>query len=425
MSSKSVGLGVLLAATIALLVAWSLVVPIFEAPDEPAHWTYARYLHDYHRLPDTSVLAQANYPPLYYLLIAPLAVPSDLPSRAGADTGATGLSIMQFPPRFYRNADGDLLRYWPIRLARFGSVAMSLLTVWWCYLAGWEATGRRETGILAGGFVAFLPQFTFRGMNVADDVLVTALAALVTYLLIRLLCRGFTWAVGIGAALVVAAAILSKISALFLFGPLALALLVAPGVPWRARPRRLLVLGASAALLAPWMLRNLALYGDPLAAGAVNAAIADRVVRHELLSRYIVVELPLHTAKSFIGNFGWQSLGLPWWLYGIYCGGLLLAALGLLHLLRRDPAARPLALFLLLIPALNLIVLLYLNLNYVAWQGRYLFPALPALGLLLALGLESLPRWSGRFVLPVVAGLGLLNALILGFIITPAYWPAP
>lgn len=303
-------------AAAALLIVWSFVVPIFEAPDEPAHWTYARYLHDYQRLPDTNVVAQANYPPLYYLLIAPLAAPTVLPERA-----SDGAGDMQFPPRFYRNTDGDFMRYWPIRLARLASVAISLFGVWWCYLAGREMTGRRETGLLTAGLVAFLPQFTFRGMNVADDVLVTALAALATYLLLRLFRRGFTWPIGIVASLVVAAATLAKISALYFFAPLALALLVAPGTPWRVRPRRLFVLGAGVALLAPWMIRNIALYGDPLAAAAVSGAIADQAVRHALFSRYMFVDLPLHAAKSFIGNFGWQSLGLPWWLYGVYCVG--------------------------------------------------------------------------------------------------------
>ncbi len=37
--------------TFALLVIWSFIVPIFESPDEPAHWQYVRHLHDAHELP--------------------------------------------------------------------------------------------------------------------------------------------------------------------------------------------------------------------------------------------------------------------------------------------------------------------------------------------------------------------------------------
>ncbi len=92
--------------------------------------------------------------------------------------------------------------------------------------------------------------------------------------------------------------------------------------------------------------------------------------------------------------------------------------------LRSTPAARPRVLYLSLVLVLNLLVVV-INFSYVAWQGRYLFPALPALGVLLALGVEGLPRWSGRYTLLTVAGLGVANALLLGFVVTPAYWPAP
>jgi hypothetical protein len=34
----------LLVATAVLLAVWSLAIPVFEAPDEPAHWQYARFL---------------------------------------------------------------------------------------------------------------------------------------------------------------------------------------------------------------------------------------------------------------------------------------------------------------------------------------------------------------------------------------------
>ena len=34
-----------------LLVAWSLAVPVFEGPDEPAHWQYARYFRDHGQPP--------------------------------------------------------------------------------------------------------------------------------------------------------------------------------------------------------------------------------------------------------------------------------------------------------------------------------------------------------------------------------------
>ncbi len=66
-----------------------------------------------------------------------------------------------------------------------------------------------------------------------------------------------------------------------------------------------------------------------------------------------------------------------------------------------------------------------MNRSYITWQGRYLFPSLAAIGLLLALGVEGLPRWSARLAPPIVVSLALLNALILALVVAPAHWPAP
>ena len=72
----------LLAVSALLLTVWAFVVPIFEGPDEPDHWTYARYIHDFHRLPlyGPGHLGECGQPPLYYALIAPLARKTELPS---------------------------------------------------------------------------------------------------------------------------------------------------------------------------------------------------------------------------------------------------------------------------------------------------------------------------------------------------------
>ena len=73
----------LLTAAFLLCAAWSLVVPINEAPDEPAHWQYARFLHDRWTLPHYAPgFEEANSPPLAYVLFAPFAVEDASPDMA-------------------------------------------------------------------------------------------------------------------------------------------------------------------------------------------------------------------------------------------------------------------------------------------------------------------------------------------------------
>jgi hypothetical protein len=73
----------LLTAAFLLVAAWSLVAPINEAPDEPAHWQYARFLHDRWTLPHYAPgFDKANSPSLAYALFEPFAVEDASPDMA-------------------------------------------------------------------------------------------------------------------------------------------------------------------------------------------------------------------------------------------------------------------------------------------------------------------------------------------------------
>src|SRR5437870_1987682 len=119
-------LGWLLASSALLLSLWSFAVPVFEAPDEPVHWQYAQYLHEQKKLPFYEArFVEANQPPLYYLLVAPFAAPSAIPSSA-ARLDAAGRLMPDFPPRFYRHTKGDVKRYWPLRISRLVTCMVSV-----------------------------------------------------------------------------------------------------------------------------------------------------------------------------------------------------------------------------------------------------------------------------------------------------------
>jgi len=63
----------ILLAYITLGAGYSISVPIFEAPDEPGHFYYIKYLAEERRLPVQSfqysenVVKEGHQPPLYYL----------------------------------------------------------------------------------------------------------------------------------------------------------------------------------------------------------------------------------------------------------------------------------------------------------------------------------------------------------------------
>ncbi len=407
----------LLAVSVTLLCIWAFAVPVYEAPDEPHHWRYANYLHDTWQLPPyTPELAEANSPPLYYILTAPFAADTAEPKPiVNSDLQSPR------PPRFFDETARDWARYWSIRWPRMVSVFISALTVLFCYLAGVEATGSPATGVLVGGLVALLPQFTFRGMNVSNDSLVTMTCAVTTYACVRLVKRGFTWRMGVLAAIAVAAAFLSKTNAIFLPAPVGLAILATPGT-WKVRLLRLSLLGISLVVAAPWLIRNQLLYGDPLASRVMLTVVSNIAEIKPLTSPYFYTTFPSSLLRSFVGVFGWMNLFLPAWLYTVFAVLAVAAVLGLIWLAVQHHLNSRLAITLLAFPLLSLAVTVYINLSFSQPQGRYLFPALPAIALLAGTGLEGLPYWRPRATYCLLMLLLLINLCIVVSIIIPAYW---
>jgi len=415
----------MLVAAAALMVAWSFALPVFEGPDEPAHWRYANYLNQNHALPlDTPSLPEAASPPLYYLLIAPLAVDTNLPP-IGYVGEEEGRRYFLFPPRMYQNTSGDLGRYWPFRSARLASALISIFTIWFCTLAGREASGSMGTGMLVGGLVAFWPMFTFRSMNVSNDALMTMLSALALYLIVRLIKRGFAWEIGIFAALAVAGAFLSKISAVVLSVPLLLAV-ISEKAPWRAKLLRAGALGAiMLVIVAPWLIRNQLLYGDPLARTVILKVATEvgLLHKHSLSSAYFRQIFPLLLIKSFIGYFGWLTLPLPLSVYLVYSLALVSAGVCWIGGVWQRRINFRLSAILSSAIVLNLMVIVYLNFTQAQPQGRLLLPAFPAMALLFGLGLESRRSWSEYCTRLTLVGLAVTNVIMLVFLVIPAYWP--
>lgn len=413
----------MLLASAALMVGWSFAVPVFEAPDEPAHWRYANYLNQIHSLPiEGESFPEAASPPLYYLLIAPLATHVEFPP-IGFVGQEYGNRYLLFPPRLYQNDSDDFRRFWLFRTARLVSVLISVLTIWLCALAGMEASGRPSTGLLAGGLLAFWPMFTFRAMNVSNDSLMTLLAALALYLIVRMIKRGFTWGIGISTALAIAGAFLCKINAIVLPCALMLALF-SEKVPWRAKLLRAGVLGAiMLAIVSPWLLRNQHLYGELLAQNTMFTMGGVHVIKHALGWEYFRFYFPFHFITSFIGCFGWMNVFLPGLVYLVYLLALFSAgACWFAGVLRRRIDFR-LSAILFSAVMLNFLAVIHTNLSMTQPQGRYMFPTLPALAVLLALGLESRPSWSALSTRLTVGGLAVTNLIILVLLVIPAYWP--
>lgn len=476
-SASGVRIALLLAAFLGLALCYSAVVPLGEGPDEPGHAAYVFFLAREGRLPvqradphQSDVAGEGHQPPLAYALAAPLVAwlppeqrQIDLPGNPRFTwAGGAELNAVAHGSREHWPWRGAVLAW---HLARLVSVGLGAATVVWTYLAARALDQRFALGAgrlvperaqpptahraspvpwVAAALVAFNPQFLFVSALITNDALLAALGAALLWLVARGSRGGRRSAHAMALGALLGLALLTKQSALLL-APVAL--LGVWGREQRAdgggqgadRRRRailsrcLIVLGTAALICGWWYARNWRLYGDPLGLAVFRAEFATQPFEPGRPAAWRDALAQLH--DSFWARFGWMNVAAPAWATALFAVIELAGLLGLLAQARawwrgggRWPA--PVWLALAGLPALALawVVAFALTAGLVAWQGRLLFPALPAVAVLLARGLAW---WGGggqrahRAGLLVVVPCALLSVALwmpLG-VIRPAYPP--
>lgn len=443
----------LLLALFALLATISsVVVPPFETPDEIWHFAFIQQLATGGGLPvsgpQTEALwrQQGTQTPGYYLAAAALTFwidQRDFPELyarknpyAAIGGGADLLN------RAY------LLHYleegWPWRgsilalhIARFFSVFLSVVTLWASFQALRLLVPER-VALLGVALFAFIPQFVFISGAASNDNAINAVAALMLWRLILLLQSPVPASTRdlLLLGFLLGLALLSKISGLWL-------VLMTVGVlgvvahrarSWHVLGRGLLLIGGVAALLSGWwFVRNLQLYGDPM---ATNIWLANIGLRNRPATwRTLVFSEWESLDHSFWGLFGWFNVTYPVWLYRIFQLLELLIVLGLLLALFRVLRARRAHATLpwpgLLLLALWLVALIISWAGFFrlapAAQGRYFFPAAPTLALGMVVGLSA---WRWRPTQPPLLAWGValvlftLSLVTPWWLIRPAYQPS-
>lgn len=444
---ESLAAGVVAVLYIALALFYNVTTPLWETPDEVGHFQYVVHILQQRALPrqEIGVLGQAHQPPLYYLLTALFVAPADLTDPNG---------MFRSNPNFSQWGQGggnlnialhdDAERAWPYHgwalalfLARGFSSLLGLGTVMLTYAIARTIFPRQQTiPLLAAALVAFNPQFLFISASVNNDNLVTFASTGLLWQTIRLLARDHppTRREGLALGGWVLAILLAKFTSLAIIGVSVLALLISyrHGQYLRATIRAWgVALGVVIAGSFWWWLRNQLLYGDPLGL---------EVYRQVFAVHWRATPLPIHEwpllfrtqFQSFWAVFGWMNIYPPHWVYQWLAGGCLAALLGWIGCgLRRcleRAQARLLGVLLFAALAHELYSFVFgLMGNSSRWQGRYLFPALAPLAILLATGLTG---WAGRRWKPVLAGGIIVNLLALAIyipngVIQPAYQRLP
>ena len=325
-------------------IAYSLVVPPFEKPDEVYHYAFARHLAQGNGLPVQTLGSlgpwehEGTQAPLYYFLVGRL--------TAGIDQGDFDLLNKQNPhanlgdPLYPGNKNLMLYSARPLPLAgtnlalhigRWFSLLLSCFSLLLVYLTARLAFPRSAPArLLALLIAASIPQFAFISSSVSNDSLVILVSVAMIYWLARLLARapvdpirGWEWAV---AGVLLGLAGLSKLQGLVLLAPIGLVVL---WLGWQRRSPRILLTAAAlialpaVAIAGWWYWRNVALYGDWL--GAERLLSINGLRSQPLTWRGFIGEMR-GLRYSFWGLFGWFSILLPTWVYRLMDGVAVLAA---------------------------------------------------------------------------------------------------
>jgi 4-amino-4-deoxy-L-arabinose transferase-like glycosyltransferase len=431
--------GWLLLAIVALYLVsgtlYAALTPDWQAPDEPAHYNYVRYLAEQHRFP---VLKPGDYPAAYLEEIKAARFPPEMsidPIRY--EFHQPPLYYLLAVP-LYRLFGGALL---PLRLLSVALGALLLGVVRWTVQE--LVPNRPFLALGTTAFVAFLPMHLAMTAAANNDTLAELLLATILLLAIRYLKSPGEGRTRLLVVLGVTTGLgLVTKSGVYVALPLVLLAVLARHLWLDDRPPAiagcvrsgLLYLVPALALALPWWLRNVALYGglDVLGLGRHDQVVAGQLRTAEFVAQHGLPRLArdfLTTSfRSFWGQFGWMGVLLDQRLYQLLAILSALAVVGFLIWAARVwrtrstlPAWQWAAGGLLLLSSLFTVAsYLWYNTQFVQHQGRYLFPALIPVGLAVALGWRQALRRESVLSLALVVLLATLVGRVAAWL---PVWP--
>lgn len=435
-----VPLAVLLGVAAVLAVAWSILLPALQGPDEGDHYSYTEKIVESGALPWTAVAGKVRSKPrplstehdvagrwsgLEPLLGNPAARPfwttlderlwaeqdASLPPAAQGDVDFT--TTFRNPPLFYlyevpayalgRSA-GFFDRTYLMRLANI-PMLLGIVALTWL-LAGRLLGPQLLPRTVATAVVALQPLLVHLSATINPDPLLTLLGAATLLLAVIVVQDGLTWARGLGLLGVAAAAGLTQPRGLALVAPAWMAILLA--LHGRQRLGRAPLLAGGAAVLVAL-------------GGAVLLAIGPSAFHVRQFGSYVwqfyLPKLPFMNETIGPPDYGIREVAVDR-LWGalaqleialpeaaatsVWVVTLVLAAATVaLAILRRDAVRRQWRVAVVLVTAVAALVVLIHVVAYRAMldlpsdpviAGRYLLPLLPLGAVALGWVLAALPR---------------------------------
>ncbi len=383
-------------------------VPDVGAPDERQHANYIAHLLDGKGFPvlvpgspDLGETYQSHQPPLYYLLAAGWC------RMVGADPPDPGAGLR-------------------LRLLNILIGAGTTLGVFFACLWGLPPGRGEAVGLAAAAVAALMPMVLALNASVGNDPLLYFLCTWTVAVCLGGVRDGWTPKRALLVGGLAGLAMLTKTSALALLPTIAIALWLSPserGSETGLNPkiRALLLVFVPFILLAlPWWMRNNALYGDPLAMKAFNAAFVGSPQASVFVSAfglwgYWVEMVGWWTLRSFFGAFGYMDVFLPVPLYRLAsAAALVLVAAWVVGWIRGPKEGRGFNWVVLGFLAVVGLLFVQFNSTYFQGQARYLYPAIASIAIIFGAGaVRLIGKWAWAVLALLLVMLDFYVAAIL------------
>ncbi len=443
-------LAAIVVCNLALMLAWSVVVPSFRGADEHVHHDLLRHLTQTWTYPDYDellvshrTLALLGSSPVYPADAPPARAEqaTDRSERAGwADLGpdvrdGPPNQIAQHPPLYYEptaaivraiDPDGTVPLdrvVWELRL-------LNILTLVGVPLVAADIARRFTSSVpvilSAAATVLAVPQLAHEGATVSNDPLMVLLGSLTLAGVARLLTGDRRWRTAVATGVVAGLALFTKGFAVPLVPAVAIACLLP--LWWDRRGeggaavvgRSAVVAGLALVFGGWWWIRNIVVFHNPQPGVGLRPRVpVDVDVVH------FAGNFTHRLVGSFWGNVGWREAHLPIGLSGLLTVALVLTVgAACWRRWERIVLVVPAAVAGLMVLSAGWGAYRKTGVSY-ATQGRYLFASIAALAALAVLGLARLTggRWRRQPVAVLAGALGLQATMLV--IAVDRYWAGP
>ncbi len=452
----------LLALTFVSGVFWAAVIPIWQAPDEPAHFSYIQSLgEEFSLLPDSYLsqeidtvqyLTGLNRVPSHTAVTQPFAADSrqgpqeetiqELPKSFRVDRTAQSNPASIYPPGYYLPASlvYRLLSSQDVLTITFGlrifSAFLTTLTMLFGYLTLKRFFHDEATAKATALIIALAPMYIFMGMAVNVDVLVWLFFSVYLYLLTRAFTDGLSWRLNLLVALTAALGLWVKQTFLLAI-PFYLILLVFLNLRKSLTPSRtvapFLVFFAAIAILDGWLYLGDFIRTSPAYPGGTQTEEASvggffqHFREHWPNYRHFGFD-------AFWGNFGWLDTPLSQRPYDLIRWGSAAAAAGLVLYFITSTLRRKIDALALFYLSLSItFIASFILVNYIriitgegwALQGRYFFPIMLPI---IALQVQGITWFVNArplrhvLLLALVVGMVLFHVDVLFRYVLPRYY---